>query len=247
MTSFEPARITTRETAADACARVLRNAILSRELEPGQKLPPERKLAESLGVNRLTLRNALAQLASAGLVSVRQGSGYTVNDYQRAGGLDLLPGLMQLSKQRGDLRALARELLFLRRHLASAVLERVAMENDTDALAAVADAIATFVAVVDETDDSQRVAEADMDVLAALLTATGSPVLALCLNPVVSVIAGFDELREAMYAEPKTNAAAYQLLLNWLADPQPGLSGALSAELARRDETTLSRIPQRNS
>lgn len=246
MKSFNPAPIAARETAADACARILRSAILSGELAVGAKLPPERQLATSLGVNRLTLRNALAQLASSGLVSVKQGSGYTVQDYQRAGGLDLLPGLLQLSQDRGDLRSLARELLFLRRHLAAAVLERVAMETDGIAIANVRSAITEFARVVATTDDLQQIAAADLSVLACLLQATDSPVLALCLNPVVSVLADFKQLREAMYAEPQTNVAGYQLLLNWLESPRPELSAAIMAELARRDETTLSRILEKN-
>jgi len=247
MMNFNPEPIKARETAADACARVVRGAILSGELAPGAKLPPERQLAKSLGVNRLTLRNALAQLASAGLVSVRQGSGYTVRDYRLAGGLDLLPGLMKLSQERGDLRALAAELLFLRRHLAGAVLERIAVEANSEAIASVREAIATFSEVVDTTEDLQAIARADLNVLAALLKATGSPVLALCLNPVMSVLAEFEQLRDAMYAEPKTNVAGYQVLLAWLAAPTPNLSEPLTAELKRRDEKTLSRIPQRAS
>lgn len=243
---FEPGPIGQRETAADACARVLRGAILRGELAAGDKLPPERQLAESMGVNRLTLRNALAQLAAAGLVSVKQGSGYRVQDFRRVGGLDLLPGLMQLSAERGDVAALAGELLFLRRHLAAAVLERVALESDANKLAQVRDAVAAFAAVVEADGDQRAIAEADLNVLAALLDATGSPVMALCLNPVVSVLANFDQLREAMYAEPRSNVAGYQLLLGWLDEPNPALIGAISEELTRRDERTLRRIREAN-
>jgi len=40
---------------------------------PGQKLPPERELAEHLGVSRATLREALAELQRAGFLEVRRG------------------------------------------------------------------------------------------------------------------------------------------------------------------------------
>lgn len=39
----------------------------------GEKLPPERDLAEQLGVSRATLREALAELQSAGFVEVQRG------------------------------------------------------------------------------------------------------------------------------------------------------------------------------
>lgn len=40
---------------------------------PGEKLPPERELAQHLGVSRATLREALAELQRAGFLEVRRG------------------------------------------------------------------------------------------------------------------------------------------------------------------------------
>lgn len=45
------------------------------KLLPGSRLPPERELSESLGVNRMTLRQALHLLESQGLLVRRQGDG----------------------------------------------------------------------------------------------------------------------------------------------------------------------------
>jgi GntR family transcriptional repressor for pyruvate dehydrogenase complex len=41
----------------------------------GQQLPPERELAETLGVSRTTLREAIAALREAGMVQTRRGRG----------------------------------------------------------------------------------------------------------------------------------------------------------------------------
>lgn len=49
-------------------------------LEPGDKLPAERKLAEYYQVNRSTVVHALEELASLGWVLRRQGSGTIVNE-----------------------------------------------------------------------------------------------------------------------------------------------------------------------
>jgi len=87
-------RVPARESAVDACARAVREAILRGELRPGERLPPERDLADRLGVARLTLRAGLAKLAAAGLVAARQGSGYVVQDFRQRGGPDLVPGLL---------------------------------------------------------------------------------------------------------------------------------------------------------
>ncbi len=46
----------------------LTNAVAAGKLAPGQRLPPERELAERLRVSRMTLRHALASLERRGLV-----------------------------------------------------------------------------------------------------------------------------------------------------------------------------------
>lgn len=53
----------------------LRRSIALGVVLPGEKLPPERTLAESLGVSRVTLREALRVLQGQGLIVTRRGSG----------------------------------------------------------------------------------------------------------------------------------------------------------------------------
>lgn len=52
--------------------------IVERELVPGDRLPPERLLAESLGVSRTTLRHALRSLTERGVLESKHGSGWYV-------------------------------------------------------------------------------------------------------------------------------------------------------------------------
>lgn len=68
--------------------------VLSGEMQPGQPLPSERRLAEVLGVSRPAVREALKRVSAAGLVEVRQGDATTVRDFRRHAGLDLLPRLL---------------------------------------------------------------------------------------------------------------------------------------------------------
>ncbi|BBZ60502.1 FadR/GntR family transcriptional regulator [Mycolicibacterium monacense] len=68
--------------------------VLSGQMQPGQTLPSERRLAEVLGVSRPAIREALKRLAGAGLIEVRQGDATTVRDFRRTAGLDLLPRLL---------------------------------------------------------------------------------------------------------------------------------------------------------
>ncbi|HWJ33509.1 MAG TPA: FadR/GntR family transcriptional regulator [Gaiellaceae bacterium] len=68
---FEPV---TPARASSAIAEQIRNAIVSGRLGAGDRLPPERELAEQFGVSRVTVRDALRALEATGLIKVRVGA-----------------------------------------------------------------------------------------------------------------------------------------------------------------------------
>ncbi|MBI1813821.1 MAG: FadR family transcriptional regulator [Deltaproteobacteria bacterium] len=86
VTAFRPPQ---RRRIHQDVAEQLRDAILDGRLRTGQKLPPERELAEEFRVNRTSVREAIKVLEGLGLVSVRQGDGATVQPLIE-GSLDLL-------------------------------------------------------------------------------------------------------------------------------------------------------------
>src|SRR3954464_11738001 len=59
--------------AVEQVVRRLGEAIGAGVLAPGERLPGQIELAETLGVARMTLRQALAVLEDAGLLEVRRG------------------------------------------------------------------------------------------------------------------------------------------------------------------------------
>lgn len=83
-----------RRSVPDEVFDQLAAEIVAGDLPAGQPLPPERQLAEVLGVSRPAVREALQRLAQANLVDIRQGEATTVRDYRRSAGLDLLPRLL---------------------------------------------------------------------------------------------------------------------------------------------------------
>ena len=60
--------------ASAAIADQIRNAILEGQLSSGDRLAPERELAEQFGVSRVTVRDALRILEANGLVEIRVGA-----------------------------------------------------------------------------------------------------------------------------------------------------------------------------
>ena len=84
---YQPVR---QPRIADVITERLESMILEGSLAPGQRLPPERELAERFGVSRPSLREAIQKLAARGLLNSRQGGGTFVNDELKSGYSDPL-------------------------------------------------------------------------------------------------------------------------------------------------------------
>jgi GntR family transcriptional regulator, transcriptional repressor for pyruvate dehydrogenase complex len=67
-----PAR---KVTAAELVVTRVRGLIERGEVRSGDRLPPERDLAQQLGVSRPSVRSGLKSLAAMGVVQIRQGAG----------------------------------------------------------------------------------------------------------------------------------------------------------------------------
>jgi GntR family transcriptional regulator, transcriptional repressor for pyruvate dehydrogenase complex len=65
----------TREALPDQIAARVIALIGERHLKPGDRLPPERELAQAMGVSRSSLREALRALSLLGVTEMRQGDG----------------------------------------------------------------------------------------------------------------------------------------------------------------------------
>lgn len=75
-TDFEAIR---RNKVYEEVAKQIERLIL-KKLQPGDKLPSERELAETLGVSRSSIRDAIRSLELIGMVEPRQGAGTVVRE-----------------------------------------------------------------------------------------------------------------------------------------------------------------------
>ena len=67
---------------------MIRDLIVQTPYLPGERLPPEREIAEMLNVTRTVVREALIMLEIKGLVDVRRGAGIYVLDNADAQTID---------------------------------------------------------------------------------------------------------------------------------------------------------------
>ena len=95
----------TRPSLVDEIELALRERLAPGRARPGDRLPPEKELAEALGVSRGTLRLALERLDSNGEVVRRQGSGTYVGRMAVppafSEGLEVLESYASLARRQG--------------------------------------------------------------------------------------------------------------------------------------------------
>jgi DNA-binding FadR family transcriptional regulator len=156
---FEPVQpLTTFEETVDRLGTAIRLGLL----EPGVRLPPERELAEQLGISRSTLRQALTTLVQSGhLIALRGRSGGT-----------FVAESPPLSNQRtGRLRPDWRDVLDQRVAIECGAALLAAERSHPDALAQMEEVIVQM----DEPPDFDAYRRADVRFHIALAEATGTP------------------------------------------------------------------------
>jgi GntR family transcriptional repressor for pyruvate dehydrogenase complex len=84
-----------RQSIADKVSFQLERLVLDGELKPGDRLPPERELAERFGASRNGVREAIRRLETLGLLSTEPQSGTYIRDYLEEASFDLIIYLME--------------------------------------------------------------------------------------------------------------------------------------------------------
>lgn len=123
-------RVGRRSIASDAREQITR-LITSGTLKPGEKLPPERQLIETLGVSRPTLREGIAALTAMGILEARQGAGTFVSELDPARIVEPLVLIVNLNSE------VLRELFDVRGILESGAIQLAAANISDEELAEV--------------------------------------------------------------------------------------------------------------
>jgi len=118
-----------RSRVYEEVAAQIQRLIADGKLRPGDKLPPERELAETFRVSRGSLRDAIRTLELMGMVEARQGEGTVVRD--------LTPDslVVPLSTVLVRKRELVAELLDVRRMIEPGLAGRAALHASPEEIA----------------------------------------------------------------------------------------------------------------
>lgn len=123
---LEPVRKT---RVYEEVAGQIQRLITEGRLKPGDKLPPERELAETFGVSRTSVRDAIRVLELMGLVEPRQGEGTVVRDLTPDSLVHPLTSLLVRN------RGLLAELLDVRKMIEPSLAARAAVHASPEELA----------------------------------------------------------------------------------------------------------------
>ena len=171
-----------REPLGSEVARRLLDHLLSGAVPPGGRIPSERRLAESLGVNRPAVREAIRALGFLGLLEVRQGSG----TYFRGPDQELLFRLFEWTLLFGDGKA--RDLLETRADLEVVASGRAAERRGEEDVVALAELLERM-----RVSDQAGFPDADLAFHARIAAMAGNVVLEEMLASIRAVIRGWVE------------------------------------------------------
>ncbi|GGJ49174.1 FadR/GntR family transcriptional regulator [Glutamicibacter ardleyensis] len=160
----------------------IEEAILSKEIEPGQHLPSERELMVQFSVSRSTVREALRVLQSQGLIASRPGS--------RSGPVVLPISSDILERSFANMARVASlslaELVQFRIVLESSACQLAAVMHNQAQLATMRDAIERM--ELKTTSGSEAFNRADLDFHAAVWEASHNGILRICGEAVSGAI-----------------------------------------------------------
>jgi len=146
----------------------LRDQIVRGAWTPGSKIPSENELTRRLGVSRVSLREALQNLASLGLLESRQGGGTYIKEY--SGEILFSPLFPMLALDKTDVLNVLGYRRIVEKGTAALVAEKAGTKEIEELEAA-------YQEMIRQKKDAHAFARADLDFHLALARATGNPIV----------------------------------------------------------------------
>lgn len=197
-----------KQRVAEEIVEQLRGLILRGSYAPGDKLPPERKLAQELGVNRASLREAIKALEQMGLVKTRQGDGTRVLDFMQTAGVELVSHLIPAEGGQANPEVL-RDVLEFRR-LFGREVARLAAERATEEDLKRLDEIAARAAGEIGTDELLKL---DFEFYQVLTQAGRNRVLLLLINTIRAAVSSYADFFAAFNPAAQTVRAHHKAVM----------------------------------
>ncbi|MEM7510394.1 MAG: FadR/GntR family transcriptional regulator [Bacteroidota bacterium] len=200
----------------------IKGLITSGQLNPGDKLPPERKLAEKLGVGRSHVREAIRKLEFYGILKTVPQSGTMVAGI----GITALEGLITdvLKLENSDFASLVETRVILEKQTAYLAAERRTNED-------IANIRKALDAYIEKVEDGKLAVEEDLMFHLAIAEASKNSVLkSLMLIITPDIINSFNKLDICKDGNVFKALEEHKLILDHIVNGKPRLSAAAMEE-----------------
>jgi GntR family transcriptional repressor for pyruvate dehydrogenase complex len=158
----------------------IEQSIITGQLKPGDQLPPERELAQTFGVSRTAVREAVKALREKGLVEAHPGRGTFITDGTSQAIRQSLDRMVKIGQAGGPAR-----LIEIRQILEPEIAARAALRASDKDVAALREAFAAMEAAG---DDADRYIEADLDFHLVLAETVDNPIVLALIDSIVVLL-----------------------------------------------------------
>ncbi len=179
--------------------------LVREKMKPGDMLPPERQLAETFGVSRSSVRDAIRTLELSGLVEARQGLGTVVRERSADAVLNPLTSVLVQK------RKLVSELLDVRKMIEPPLARRAAVH-------ATAEEVAEMEAVLRRQQEKMKGGELAIDEDAefhyAIALASDNTVVLKVIDVLMDLLRDTRERSLQVEGRPERSLAGHQEILD---------------------------------
>ena len=217
----------------EICVQEILAKILSGELKPGDRLPPERELAEAMGISRSSINHGIMELENMGFLTITPRRGTIVNDYRANPTPQSLAAVMRYSSVQME-QSLFADLMNTRL-LIEVESARLACSNIYDK---------TLVKMQKLVDELAREPEDPTEILYRfhylLTAASGNSVYAMIYRGFETVLCTLIRQHYSMRSEDiKETAALHGQLLEAIAQKDEQMAQELARRILTRGITVL--------
>lgn len=211
--------------------------IVDGSLQPGDRLPAERVLAEKLQVNRQAVREGLNRLEQVGLVQTRMGGGTKVLDYRRTAGLELVARL--IVTKRGIDTALVRSVLEMRTALGDSVVRLCAERRKADVATRLATTVQELRAASGDVTRQQTLA---LRFWQEVVQGSGNLAYRLAFNSLETAYGAVMEHLTTLMADEVSAVEDYDCVAKAIATGDPDEAAAATARIVARGQAAVDEV-----
>ena len=208
--------------------------MIAEKMKAGDKLPPERQLADMFGVSRSSIRDAIRTLELSGLVEARQGLGTVVRERSAEAAVNTVT---QVLVQK---RKMVSELLDVRKMIEPPLAARAAVHATADEVAEMDNILRRQ---EEKMSGGELAIDEDSDFHYAIALASDNSVVLKVLDVLMDLLRDTRERSLQVEGRPERSMAGHRAILDAIKRQDPaGAEAAMSRHIESVEQIVLTKF-----